>query len=250
MKVRIKFAKYGAMKFLGHLDVMRYFQKAIRRSGIDIAYSEGFSPHQIMSFAAPLSVGCTSEGEYFDIRLNAPPDGADINAGGLQARLNAVMVEGMEILEVGLLKEPAQNAMASVEAAAYLVGIRDTAVLPKEWPDKLIDFYANNCIPVVKKTKKGEREINLKDYIYDLSIQENIRKNKYFPETGIQDIGIHMLLNASSGGNIKPAFVMDVFLDSLACQLPEFALLIHRVELYQNIGTMEKRELVPLLWEK
>ena len=45
------------MKFIGHLDVMRYFQKAIRRAGIDIAYSEGFSPHQIMSFAAPLSVG-------------------------------------------------------------------------------------------------------------------------------------------------------------------------------------------------
>ena len=52
MKVRIKFAKSGAMRFIGHLDVMRFFQKAIRRAGIDVAYSEGFSPHQIMSFAA------------------------------------------------------------------------------------------------------------------------------------------------------------------------------------------------------
>ena len=63
MKARIKFAKWGAMRFIGHLDVMRYFQKALRRADIDVAYSEGFSPHQIMSFAAPLGVGLTSNGE-------------------------------------------------------------------------------------------------------------------------------------------------------------------------------------------
>ena len=64
MKIRIKFAKYGTMKFIGHLDMMRFFQKAIRRADIDIKYSEGFSPHQIMSFAAPLGVGIESRGEY------------------------------------------------------------------------------------------------------------------------------------------------------------------------------------------
>ena len=52
MKVRVKFSKEGPIKFIGHLDVMRYFQKAIRRAGIDIAYSAGFSPHPILSFAA------------------------------------------------------------------------------------------------------------------------------------------------------------------------------------------------------
>ena len=50
MRIRIKFRKYGVMRFIGHLDIMRYFQKAMRRANIDIAYSEGFSPHQIMSF--------------------------------------------------------------------------------------------------------------------------------------------------------------------------------------------------------
>ena len=55
MRLRVKFSKHGALRFIGHLDVMRYFQKAIRRADIDIAYSEGFSPHQIMTFAAPLA---------------------------------------------------------------------------------------------------------------------------------------------------------------------------------------------------
>lgn len=55
------------MRFIGHLDMMRYFQKAFRRSGIDIQYSQGYSPHQLISFAAPLGVGLTSTGEYMDI---------------------------------------------------------------------------------------------------------------------------------------------------------------------------------------
>ena len=71
MKIRIKFRKWGVMKFIGHLDMMRYFQKAVRRANIDIRYSEGYSPHQIMSFAAPLGVGITSDGEYLDIEVDS-----------------------------------------------------------------------------------------------------------------------------------------------------------------------------------
>ena len=59
------------MKFIGHLDMVRYFQKVMRRSEVDVAYSEGFSPRQKMSFAAPLSVGVLSRGEYFDLEVNS-----------------------------------------------------------------------------------------------------------------------------------------------------------------------------------
>ena len=92
MKIRIKFRKYGTMKFIGHLDVMRYFQKAIRRSEVNIRYSEGFSPHQIMSFAAPLGVGITSKGEYVDIEVLDTE-----NSKKMIDRLNAVMSEGFEL---------------------------------------------------------------------------------------------------------------------------------------------------------
>ena len=98
MKIRIKFRKYGTMKFIGHLDVMRYFQKAIRRAEVNIRYSEGFSPHQIMSFAAPLGVGITSKGEYVDIEVLDTE-----NSKKMVDRLNAVMSEGFEILEYKLL---------------------------------------------------------------------------------------------------------------------------------------------------
>ena len=71
MKIRIKFQKQGTVRFIGHLDVMRYFQKVMRRAEVDIRYSEGFSPHQIMSFASPLSVGLISHAEYVDIDVNS-----------------------------------------------------------------------------------------------------------------------------------------------------------------------------------
>lgn len=69
MKVRIKFRKYGVLKFIGHLDVMRFFQKMMRRAEIPIAFTGGYSPHMIMSFASPLGIGLTSDGEYVDIEL-------------------------------------------------------------------------------------------------------------------------------------------------------------------------------------
>ena len=67
MKARIKFRKYGIMRFIGHLDVMRYFQKAMRRADIPIAFTGGYSPLMIMSFSQPLGIGFTSDGVYLDI---------------------------------------------------------------------------------------------------------------------------------------------------------------------------------------
>ena len=115
MKVRIKFTKHGAMKFIGHLDIMRYFQKAMRRADVDIKYSEGFSPHQVMSFAAPLGVGLTSNGEYMDIEVNSMKDSKT-----MVSQLNEVMVEGIEVLSCRRLEDTAKNAMSMVLSLIHI----------------------------------------------------------------------------------------------------------------------------------
>ena len=74
MKVRMRFTKTGSLKFIGHLDCMRFFQKALRRAKMDVAYSKGYSPHQLMSFASPLGVGVTSDGEYIDVEFHTLPE--------------------------------------------------------------------------------------------------------------------------------------------------------------------------------
>ena len=224
MKVRIKFSKEGSVRFIGHLDIMRYFQKAIRRAGIDIAYSTGFSPHQIMSFASPLSVGHESCGEYFDVELNSITDTEDI-----KMRLNRTMAEGIQILQVAVLDETEGNAMASVASADYLISFRDSVSLPDDWKEKLTAFYKKDKIPVIKKTKKGEREIDLKETIYQLEIRED---------------QVYMLLDAGSGSNMKPGFVLETFCTAENISLPEYPFRVRRLETYKRTG---EGKLVPLI---
>lgn len=127
MKVRVKYAKRGNLRFVGHLDMMRYFQKANRRAAIPIAYSEGFSPHQIMSFAAPLGMGLESVAEYFDIRLT--DEGAEtISSSEAIRSLNAQMAEGIEILSFLRIPDDAKNCMSIVHAADYTLTFLEEAV--------------------------------------------------------------------------------------------------------------------------
>ena len=91
MKVRIKFSKEGPMKFVGHLDTMRYFQKALRRAELPVAFSGGYSPHMIMSFAVPLGVGMESLGDYFDLEMaeDMPTAESRSPSGGTDGRGDA-----------------------------------------------------------------------------------------------------------------------------------------------------------------
>ena len=222
MKIRIKFRKYGTMKFIGHLDVMRYFQKAIRRSEVNIRYSEGFSPHQIMSFAAPLGVGITSKGEYVDIEVLDTE-----NSKKMIDRLNAVMSEGFEILEY--------NAMSIVAAADYSLvfrpGYEPEKESPEEWFEKLVRFFDADHVMIMKKTKKGEREMDLKPFVYEL----NVRKNGEVP-------ALFMKVSAGSAANIKPELVLDAYYASLGEERPQFAFMTEREEVYADTATAEEAE--------
>ena len=228
MKVRIKFAKYGVMKFIGHLDMMRFFQKAIRRADIDVRYSEGFSPHQIMSFAAPLGVGIESFGEYLDIEVLSMD-----SPEAMCEALNAVMVEGVEILSVTVLPDQAKNAMASVAAASYSLTMKDGAFPIDDLAEKLQAFYAQETIPYTKETKKSVIELDLKQGIYELRVNE--------------DGAIHMLVNASSSGNIKPTMVFEKICQFAGCEIPASAIRVTRLEIYTDLAKKdEEQHLVPL----
>lgn len=216
MKLRIKFRKYGPIRFIGHLDVMRFFQKAIRRAEIDVAYTGGFSPHQIMSFAAPLGVGLESNGEYMDIEVHSIPSCQEV-----KKRLNAAGVQGIEIVSVRILPENAGNAMASVAAAEYTVRFRKGRS-PRADMEKLLPaFLSREEILYTKETKKGTREFNIRPGIYQLTWDGD---------------AFHMLLNASSAGNIKPVQVITALLEGCGEALQENALLITREDIYTDTG--------------
>ena len=217
VKIRIKFAKYGAMKFIGHLDMMRFFQKAIRRAGIDIKYSEGFSPHQIMSFAAPLGVGIESSGEYMDIEVLSMTSTED-----MKQALNRVMVEGVEVLSVSVLPDNAKNAMASVAAAAYKLRMKEGNFPVDDLSGKLQDFYRQEKIPYTKETKKSVVELDLKQGIYEIEVNS--------------DGAICMLVNASSSGNIKPTMIFEKFCEFAGIEIPQSAYQVTRIETYTDLA--------------
>lgn len=220
MKIRIRFAKEGAMKFIGHLDMMRFFQKAMRRAGVDIRYSEGFSPHPIMSFAAPLGVGITSRGEYVDIEVLSTE-----SSGKMLKRLNAVMTEGVEVLSYRRLPDDAAVAMSIVSAADYTVRFRE-GCWPEDWETFSAGwkaFLSQDAIHAHKKTKKGDRELDIRPWIYRWELGED--------EEGTF---VRLQVAAGSAANLKPEILFEAYGESRGLTLPPFVLLIHRDQVYAD----------------
>lgn len=226
MKIRIKFRKYGVLKFIGHLDVMRFFQKVMRRAEIPIAFTGGYSPHMIMSFASPLGIGLTSDGEYVDIELSEPIVGKEA-----VKRMNAVMVEGMEVLSFRQISEEKKaTGMAIVAAADYLVTVRKGS-LPADWKASFESFYAQPEIRIVKQTKRSEQEVDIRPMIYEAHIEND---------------GLFLKLAAGSVQNLKPDLVMEAFLKNINAEHEDVAFAFHRLEMYADVGNEGERTLVTL----
>ncbi len=241
LNIRIKFQKYGVMKFIGHLDMMRYFQKAIRRAGIDIAYSGGYSPHQIMSFAAPLGVGVTSDGEYFDIEVNSSRS----SLKSLDA-LNQVMVEGVSILEYRRLPDTARSSMSLVAAADYIVYVKpgyapDVHSL-QELSQQVQQYYEMQPeILITKQTKKSQLEMNLKGLIYEmkgLNLKDFTLKDGPLPE-----YGLFLKVSTGSSDNVKPELVLEDFCKFCGITYNPLKYQVHRLEVY---GRRADGTLIPL----
>lgn len=226
MKARIKFRKYGCMKFIGHLDIMRFFQKVMRRADIPIAFTGGFSPHMIMSFANPLGVGVTSDGEYFDIELTE-----EIDMMAAVERMNQVVVEGIDIVNmVPISDDKKQTGMSIVAAADYLSSLK-SGIFPEDWKEKAGQFMNQPTISILKKTKKSEKEVDIKPMIYKFEVR---------------DESVYMQVATGSVENLKPELVMQALCNYLGVDLETVSFAHHRLDVYANIGTEEKKEFVSL----
>ena len=211
MKIRIKYSKLGNLKFIGHLDVMRYFQKEIRRAKLDISYSKGYSPHQIISFAAPLALGITSDGEYFDAEFNSVTTSAEM----IEA-LNAVSVDEIHVTKCVQIPENAKNAMSIVAASDYEITFREQNDLSEKLLASVEELNKQDKIIVLKKTKKSEKEVDIKPFIYDIHLEHD---------------GIFMKIAQGSATNLKPQLVLSALSLYSGITLPEY-ILYERLDMY------------------
>jgi radical SAM-linked protein len=263
------------MKFIGHLDVMRYFQKMFRRADIDNEYSKGFSPHQIMSFAAPLGVGLTSDGEYLDVELKSS-EAPEV----MIQRINAASTEGFKIIDFHPLLDPEENkkvitAMSLVASADYLVSLKDGYSLgeiknQEEFKNNFEKFLMQQEIVIDKKTKKSEMAVDIRplitlaafeekeyeDKLIDIVIPESdsvkdVYDTGHFMEDGynkpesvadVYENGIKIYLQVSTGSaaNLKPELVLEAFYQYLGLEFNEYAWQVHRIEVYTRDGESDK----------
>ncbi|SFA75513.1 radical SAM-linked protein [Acetitomaculum ruminis DSM 5522] len=220
MKMRLKFEKTGIVKYIGHLDLMRFFQKAFRRTSIDISFTEGFNPHQIMSFAMPLGVGVESVGEYMDFSVNSP-----IDIKKSMDELNAVMCEGIMVTGIYPLIDNAKKAMSIIALADYIIKFDDEIIrnIDENTWDTLNDkFYKNALeISILKKTKKSEKIVDIKPMI-----------KKFRAYTENDEKLLFLSLDTGSENNLNPRLVVEALYHYLNIEYNDFGYHIKRTELY------------------
>jgi len=161
MRALIRFGKQPRLRFISHLDLQRFFQRAVNRTGLPIAWSQGFNPHPVMSFGSALALGWTSEYEVIDIKLSAP-----MGRRRTEDAVRAALPEDLPVLEVRMVDDRHAAPMSLVRMSDYVVqmeGEDAVAVI-----DQIPAFLERKVVNAVKKTKSGEKTINARPLVLSL----------------------------------------------------------------------------------
>ena len=160
MKMLVVFQKVGGLRFVGHLDLQRAMQRALRRSGLPVSYSQGFNPHLLLSFAAPLSVGIAGLREIMEVPLEK-----EIPETDFMTRLNQTLPSELQAKSARLLPDDTPSAMARLYAAQY-------KVTPLEDASKMLvsvpAFLEQSKITYTRRSKSGEKQDDFRPLIFNL----------------------------------------------------------------------------------
>ena len=214
MRIVVKYAKEGRVKYISHLELMRTLHRALRRADIPVAFSQGFNPQPRTAFTLPLPVGMTSEGEYMDIILESY-----LNPELLCQRMNEVLPNGITMLRAVEVDESLSSLMSLIERAVYLITIYDPV---KDMDKKFNDFLKQNEIIIRKDGKKGkQRLINIRPMIHKAGIV-NFQKT---------DTVIEAVLSTGSREYLNPNDMMDEFIAYAGEGNIERSYTVHRVDM-------------------
>lgn len=211
-KLRLRFKKTGRAVYTSHLDLMHTMQRVFSRAGYELKYSEGFNPHPQISIALPLSVGASSVCEIMDFRLKQ-----DADLKELPAKLSAVMPEGLEVIEAyEQQRKVAELKWLEIEGV-FEYDERDT----EEMRQRLEAFYSKDSIVIVKKTKRGMGETD---------IRGGIRSIFFAAETGL--VRVNAVISAQEP-TINPELLCEALRQLESELAPDFAKFT-RIETYDK----------------
>ena len=166
MRAMIRFGKQPRLRFISHLDLQRFFQRALNRTGLPIAYSQGFNPHPILSFGSALALGWTSEYEIIDVKLSVP-----MGRKRTEEAMRAALPVDLPVLEVRLVDDRHPAPMAMVRASDYTIELSGETA--QATLDAVETFLAREQVLAMRKTKSGEREVDIRSMAIALQRTEN-----------------------------------------------------------------------------
>ncbi len=190
MKLLLRLEKGEKVKYISHLDMQRLFQRALRRAKLPCAYSQGFNPHMLVSFACALPVGVCSKAEYAEVVLErfVPPTEC-------MARLNEVLPDGVKILNACEPKDTDPTVGSVIALAEYSFMLKDSGSVQ----DKLGSMLKKEEILIEKKTKKGFATVNVRNMIHSVKQKGNM---------------LYATLSCSNSENLRADKFREILLES------------------------------------
>ncbi|MHB8125927.1 MAG: TIGR03936 family radical SAM-associated protein [Desulfitobacteriaceae bacterium] len=164
MRLRIAYTKLEEAKYIGHLDLTRVVERAMRRAGIPVAYSEGFNPHPKIAFGSALAVGVEGEREYVDIELQREMELSEV-LGSLQEQLPT----GIRLIEGLAIDSGSKALMAVLNAALYRLRLPMALPIKAERLDEAItSWLGREHITYSRYSKKGPTEKDIRPWVKHL----------------------------------------------------------------------------------
>lgn len=226
MILRIQYRKNGMMKFLSHLDMVRLVERSLRRGDMPLKFSQGFNPHPKIAFAAPLSVGLTSDYELVDIEIME-----EIDLAAFKDLFPSIFPSGIEFVRAQLL-EQSKSLMSLVTDCAYAVKVTGTPEALKPFAKMAENVMNKEELTVIKKSKekrKPDKTVNVRPQIKELHVLDQ----------NSEEVVLRMKLATGSAANLKPETVVAVIAEQAEVAIDPYDIRIHRVMLYGEEGKTE-----------
>ncbi|HEY3363733.1 MAG TPA: TIGR03936 family radical SAM-associated protein [Symbiobacteriaceae bacterium] len=194
MKLRVRVAKQHQAIYFSHLDLLRTLERSLRRAALPLAYTQGFSPHPRVSFAAALATGHSSEGEFIDVELTDDLDPADF-----VARANRTCPPGLSFVEAREAPE-GDSLQSLLNMSEYRMTLSLPAADPEGLAAGVTEFLRREAVEVTKEGKRGAHLVNIRPQVHKLSLEAVL------PGPGGDGAvaNLRVVLEMGNQGNLKP----------------------------------------------
>jgi radical SAM-linked protein len=179
-RLRVRYAKRGPLRFTSHRDFARAFERAVRRAGLPIAYSQGFSPHPKISYASAAPTGTASEAEYLEIGLHT-----DVDPAWACAALDAALSPGLDILDVRLAAPGAVGLADVITASLWRIEL--PGVSPGRLGEAVAAFLAADEVLVERMTKQGRRRFDARQAVVAIRVPVTRPPAGAVPDTALAE---------------------------------------------------------------